>query len=133
MAQTIQEMVVTETTADRALERVFGLNTAEQAVYRTLLEADRSLSAAELAGELDVALATAYRYLETLEEHDLVQAVTRPRAPQEPAVYEATDPGAVADHMAECVERAHRHFSAEIEAFDVDGDACPPLEPTDAC
>jgi len=132
MAQPIQEMVVTETTADRALERVFGLNTSEKAVYRELLGAEGPLSAEELAGEIDCALATAYRYLDTLAEHGLVEEVTRPSAPQQPAVYEATDPDEVADLMVECVDRAYQHFSAEIDAFDVEDNACPPLDPTDS-
>lgn len=132
MAQPIQEMVVTETTADRALERVFGLNTSEQAVYRELLEAEGPLSAEELAGKVDCALATAYRYLDTLTEHGLVEEVARPSAPQQPAVYEATDPDEVADHMEDCVERAYRHFSSKIDSFDVEDNACPPLDPTDS-
>jgi len=132
MAQTIREMVVTEATADRALERVFGLNTTEQAVYRELLAAERPLSAEALASELDCALATAYRYLETLADRDLVTEVTRRSEAQQPAVYEATDPEQVADHMEACVERAYREFSAQIDSFDVDDEACQALSLDDA-
>ncbi|WEL22711.1 Transcriptional regulator, contains HTH domain [Halorhabdus sp. BNX81] len=128
MAQTFQEIVVTEATADRALERIFGLNTSEQAVYRALLAAAEPLSAEALAAELDCALATAYRYLETLEEHKLITEVTTWAGTQQPAVYEAVGPDRVAERMEDCLERAYQRFSAEIDSVVLDAEDCPPLD-----
>jgi predicted transcriptional regulator len=123
MSQTIQEMAVTEPTADRALATVFGLNSSECAVYEHLLESAEPMSARALADDLDCALTTAYRHIDALSEHDLVTESTVRVDAHRTAVYEAVDPETVAAQMQAAVDRTYEECSDAVEAFAAGSDS----------
>lgn len=115
MGQTIRDQFVSGPTGDRALERIFGVNTAERTVYRYILESEEPKSAAQIATAVDCALTSAYRYVNTLEDRGLIEAVTDRTSAQQPTVYAAEDPDHLADKMQDCVDEAFQTWLDTIE------------------
>jgi len=117
MSRSFQEMAVAETVPEQALEIVFGLNGSERAAYRHLHESDEALSVQDLASELDCALTTAYRIVDTLETHNLVESTTIRDGTCQRSIYDAADPAAVAERMEAQTDQMYTDCRDAIEAF----------------
>jgi len=120
MPQSFQEVAVAEPESGQALAIMFGLNGSEQAAHASLQESDKPMSVQELADELDCALTTAYRIVDTLVTHRLVESKTIRDSTCQRSVYEAADPVAVAERMEAQADRAYTDCRAAIERFATD-------------
>ncbi|QSG11686.1 Transcriptional regulator, contains HTH domain [Halapricum desulfuricans] len=120
MPQSFQEVAVAEPDSEQALAIVFGLNSSEREAYERLCESDGPLSVQELSSELDCALTTAYRIVDSLETHDLVETSTIRDSTCQRSVYDAVDPAVVAQRMEARVDQVYTDCRDAIEAFAAD-------------
>lgn len=117
MSQSFQEIAVAEPEPEQALAIVFGLNGSERTAYARLCESDESMSVQQLAAELDCALTTAYRIVDALETHDLVESTIIRDSTCQRTVYDAVDPQDVARRMEARVDQVYIDCRDAIEAF----------------
>jgi len=120
MPQSFQEVAAAEPDPDQALAIVFGLNGSERTAYAALCESDGPMSVQELADELDCALTTAYRIVDTLEAHRLVESKIIRDSTCQRSVYEAADPAVVAERMEAQVDQAYTDCRNAVETFATD-------------
>ncbi|MFW5965610.1 MAG: helix-turn-helix domain-containing protein [Halodesulfurarchaeum sp.] len=126
MAQTIKEMVYSSVTPEEVFETFYGLNHRERKTYETLLDAKEPLSVESIADRMDCSLSTAYRYVDTLEQHNLVEETGLYEGESPKSGYSAVDPAAIAEHMFEYVEfkvkKCERNIAAISGRTDEDAD-----------
>ena len=111
----LKEQVRSESSADRALEAIFDLTHAERQTYEAIVEVDGPVTVAEIATERGCASASAYRYVDTLEEKDLFRRVSENYEGSGRSAYVANSPDVVADRMEEEVENMFEKCNASIE------------------
>ena len=117
MAQTIKEMVYSSVSPEEVFESFYGLNHRERETYETILTADEPLSVEDLADQMNCSLSTAYRYVDTLESHSLVDVTGLYEDDYLKSGYTATDPAEIAEHMFEYVEFKYQKCETNIEAI----------------
>ncbi|MEF8882319.1 MAG: helix-turn-helix domain-containing protein [Halapricum sp.] len=120
MAQSIQEVAVSEPGPEQALAIVFGLNSSERDAYERLCRSDEPLSVQDLADELDCALTTAYRIIDTLGAHGLIEESTFRDGTCQRSVYDVIDPEQVAQRMEARVDQVYVDCRGAIEGFAAD-------------
>ncbi|MDZ7849503.1 MAG: helix-turn-helix domain-containing protein [Halodesulfurarchaeum sp.] len=117
MAQTIKEMVYSSVSPEEVFESFYGLNHRERQTYETILRAEEPLSVEAIADRMDCSLSTAYRYVDTLEAHDLVHVTGLYGGDYLKSAYTAVDPAEIAEHMFEYVDYKYRKCEQNIEAI----------------
>jgi predicted transcriptional regulator len=117
MAQTIREMVYSSVTPAAVFETFYSLNHRERKTYETILAAEAPLSVEAIADRMDCSLSTAYRYVETLEAHELVHQTGLYGGEHLRAGYTATDPAVIAEHMRDYVDFKYEKCQQNIEAI----------------
>jgi|GEM_PF-2548992 len=117
MAQTIKEMVHTSVTPAEVFETFYSLNHRERQTYETILDADEPLSVEAIAERMDCSLSTAYRYIDTLEAHELVEKRGLYEAEYLKSGYTAKDPELIAQDMQEYVEFKYEKCQKNIESI----------------
>jgi predicted transcriptional regulator len=111
----LKEQVRSESSADRALEAIFDLTHAERQTYEAIVEVDGPVTVAEIATERGCASASAYRYVDTLEEKNLFRRVSDDYEDTGCSAYVANSPDVVADRMEQEVENMFEKCNASIE------------------
>ncbi len=117
MAQTIKEMVYSSVTPEEVFETFYSLNHRERKTYETILAAEEPLSVETIAERMDCSLSTAYRYVDTLENHNLVHETGLYDGEYLKSGYTATDPEVIAEHMHEYVDFKYEKCQQNIEAI----------------
>ncbi len=117
MAQTIKEMVYSSVSPEEVFESFYGLNHRERQTYETILAAEKPLSVEAIAGRMDCSLSTAYRYVDTLRAHNLVDVTGLYKDENIKSGYTATDPTEISEHMLEDVDFKYQKCEKNIEAI----------------
>jgi predicted transcriptional regulator len=116
MAQTIKEMVYSSVSPEEVFESFYGLNHRERKTYEVLLAAAEPLSVETIAERMDCSLSTAYRYIDTLETHNLVHETGLYDGEYLKSGYTAEDPAVIAEHMFDYVDFKVEKCRKNIEA-----------------
>lgn len=131
MAQTIKEMVYSSVSPEEVFESFYGLNHRERQTYEVILEATEPLSVEAIAERMDCSLSTAYRYVDALENHNLVHETGLYDGEYLKSGYTATEPAVIAEHMFDYVDFKYRKCEQNIEAIAEAGEEGEDCEETE--